>query len=125
MSADVKWLRDEVSALYLRNRQQGHAAWANRDYDFVCPSMQTYPFQWLWDSCFHTVVLSHIDLARAKGELECLLANQQPDGFIGHVTFWQRENFESVIAGYDIAWRTRYVTDCIQPPLLAEAVEAC
>jgi hypothetical protein len=124
VSSDLKWLRDEVPAMYRRNRQQGHAAWAGRDYDFVCPSMETYPFQWLWDSCFHAIVLSHFDVERAKSELECLIANQQPDGFVGHVTFWQREKFESVIAGYDIAWRTKHVTDCIQPPLLAEALEA-
>ncbi|MBK7860120.1 MAG: hypothetical protein IPJ65_16200 [Archangiaceae bacterium] len=124
MQSDLKWLRDEVVGMYRRNRQQGHAPWANLDYDFVCPSMETYPFQWLWDSCFHAVVLSHFDVKRACGEMECLLQNQQPDGFLGHVTFWQREKFENVIANYDIAWRNQYVTDCIQPPLLAEAVEA-
>jgi len=41
-------MRDDVRALYDRNRQRGHAAWCGYDYDFVCPSMGTYPFQWFW-----------------------------------------------------------------------------
>lgn len=120
----LEWLREQVSPLYARNRQRGHASWAQRDYDFVCPSMGTYPFQWFWDSCFHAVVLSHLDIERAKSELRCLTANQQPDGFIGHVTFWQREKFEALLATYGIAYRTPYLSDCIQPPVLAEALEA-
>src|SRR3954471_18469180 len=101
MNSDLQWLRDEVGSMYRRNRQQGFAPWASKTYDFVCPSMETYPFQWLWDSAFHNAVLSHLDIARARGELDCLFQNQQADGFIGHVTFWQREKFQSVIAGYD------------------------
>ena len=59
-------MRESVRALYDRNRQRGHAAWCGYDYDFVCPSMGTYPFQWFWDSCFHTVALSHFDRERAR-----------------------------------------------------------
>jgi glycogen debranching enzyme len=117
-------MREAVSGLYDRNRQRGHAAWCDRDYDFVCPSMTTYPFQWFWDSCFHAVVLSHLDPVRAEGELTCLLANQQPDGLVPHVTFWQREAFEERLADYSIAYRTPYFSDCMQPPLLAEAIAA-
>ncbi len=117
-------MRRSVSELYERNRQRGHAAWCDREYDFVCPSHVTYPFQWFWDSCFHAIVLSHLDVARAESEIEGLLANQQPDGFIGHVTFWQREAFLDELATYAIAYRTPYLSDCIQPPLLAEAVAA-
>src|SRR5512141_2298415 len=123
-SQRLRALTDEVRALYDRNRQRGHAPWCGLDYDFVCPSMGTYPFQWFWDSCFHAVALSHIDLERAKSEVRCLLAIQQPDGFIGHVIFWQRERFEEMLSTYSIAYRTPYLSDCIQPPLLAEAVDA-
>lgn len=122
--SDLEWVRREVSGMYTRNRQQGHAPWAGKDYDFVCPSAETYPFQWLWDSCFHAVVLSHLDNARAQSELRSLLANQLPDGFVGHVTFWQRERYEEMIKTYGIAFRTPYMSDCVQPPLVAEALEA-
>ena len=117
-------MRESVRALYDRNRQRGHAAWCGYDYDFVCPSMGTYPFQWFWDSCFHTVALSHVDPERAKSEVRSLLKNQQPDGFVAHVTFWQREAFEEMLKTYSIAYRTPYLSDCIQPPVLAEAVQA-
>ena len=117
-------MRDSVRALYDRNRQRGHAAWCGYDYDFVCPSMGTYPFQWFWDSCFHTVALAHFDAERARSEVRSLLKNAQPDGFVAHVTFWQREAFEEMLKTYSIAYRTPYLSDCIQPPVLAEAVQA-
>jgi hypothetical protein len=117
-------LQDDVVALYERNRQRGRAAWCGLDYDFVCPSASTYPFQWFWDSCFHAVVLAHIDVERARGELVSLLANQQQDGFVAHVTFWQRERYEKLLSTYDIAYRTPHLSDCMQPPLLAEAIAA-
>ena len=117
-------MTDAVRDLYDRNRQRGLAPWCGLDYDFVCPSIGTYPFQWFWDSCFHAVVLSHIDPARAQIEIRSLLANAQPDGFIAHVTFWQREKFEDLLSTYAIAYRTPYLSDCMQPPVLAEAVAA-
>jgi hypothetical protein len=117
-------MRDAIAALYQRNRQQGFASWCGREYDFVCPSTGTYPFQWFWDSCFHAVVLSHFDLDRAKSEVTSLLANQADDGFVAHVTFWQRERYEALLSTYSIAYRTPYLSDCMQPPVLAEAVQA-
>ena len=117
-------MKEAVSALYARNRQQGRAPWCGHEYDFVCPSAGTYPFQWFWDSCFHTVALSHIDPQRARWEMRSLLRNAQPDGFIAHVTFWQREAYEEMLKTYSIAYRTPYLSDCIQPPVLAEAVAA-
>ena len=117
-------MKEAVRALYARNRQQGRASWCGHDYDFVCPSTGTYPFQWFWDSSFHTVVLSHLDIGRARSEVLSLLKNAQPDGFVAHVTFWQREAYEEMLKTYSIAYRTPYLSDCIQPPVLAEAVAA-
>lgn len=117
-------MRRAVADLYQRNRQRGLAPWCGLEYDFVCPSSETYPFQWFWDSCFHAVALSHLDVSRARGELRSLLANQQPDGFVAHVTFWQREKYEALLSTYSIAYRTPYLSDCIQPPVLAEATAA-
>jgi hypothetical protein len=124
MSARYEAMREAVRALYERNRQRGIAAWCGLEYDFVCPSTGTYPFQWFWDSCFHTVALAHFDRGRARSEIRSLLANAQPDGFVAHVTFWQRERYEEMLATYAIAYRTPYLSDCIQPPVLAEAVAA-
>jgi Mannosylglycerate hydrolase MGH1-like glycoside hydrolase domain len=124
MSERYERMRDAVHALYDRNRQQGVAPWCGLAYDFVCPSTGTYPFQWFWDSCFHTIALAHFDMSRARSEIRSLLANAQPDGFVAHVTFWQRERYEDLLSTYAIAYRTPYLSDCIQPPVLAEAVAA-
>jgi Mannosylglycerate hydrolase MGH1-like glycoside hydrolase domain len=115
-------LTEAVAAIYQENRQVGVAPWCKQAYDFVCPSLGTYPFQWFWDSCFHATVLRHLDVGRAETELVSLLKNQDADGFIGHVTLWQRERYAHLLANYNIAYRTPYVSDCIQPPVLAEAV---
>lgn len=123
-SQDVAWLRAEVRRVHQRNRQVGHADWCGFDFDFTCPSMGTYPFQWFWDSCFHAIALSHLDIAKAESELFSLLRNQHSDGFISHVTFWQRDLYEELVGTYDIAFRNRYLSDEMQPPLLAEAVHA-
>jgi hypothetical protein len=123
-SADTKWLMDEVNAILERNRQRGTANWCGYDYDFTCPSFVTYPFQWFWDSCFHAISASYVDIQKGELEIKSLLRNQHPDGFISHVTFWQRDAFEEMVSTYAIAFRSRYLSDEMQPPLLAEAVAA-
>lgn len=123
-SPHEEWLREQVLELAERNRQVGHAAWCGKDYDFLCPSEGTYPFQWFWDSCFHAIAVSHVDPRQAEAEIRSLLANQHDDGFVSHVTFWQRERYEAEIANYAIALRNPYLTDEMQPPVLAEAVDA-
>jgi hypothetical protein len=121
---DLGWLKAQVIRIYEVNHQIGYASWCDDSFNFTCPSSATYPFQWFWDSCFHAIVLSHIDIAKAEAELFSLVANQHPDGFISHVTFWQRDSHEEMISTYDIAYRSKYLSDEIQPPLLAEAVLA-
>ena len=121
---DLQWLKTVVTNIHIKNRQRGHATWSGHDFDFTCPSSVTYPFQWFWDSCFHAIALSHIDLAKAEAEIKSLLKNQHDDGFVSHVTFWQRDSFEEMVSTYAIAFRSKYLSDEMQPPLLAEAVQA-
>ena len=110
-------MRESVRALYDRNRQRGHAAWCGYDYDFVCPSMGTYPFQWFWDSCFHTVALS-LDPERAAGGRSWTSSPAavatSPSGSAG-----LRGDAEDIFVP-----TAPYLSDCIQPPVLAEAVQA-
>jgi glycogen debranching enzyme len=117
-------LRSAVRDLYRSNRRQGHADWCQRDYDYVCPSPDTYPFQWFWDSCFHAIVLSRLDPDRAVTELRTLLANQHPDGFVSHMTLWQSDPRDAARARLQVNWRTAWLSDAMQPPLLAEALAA-
>lgn len=121
---DVQWLKDEAMKALITNRQTGTAEWCGYEYDFSCPSNVTYPFQWFWDSCFHVVALSHLDPEMAKREIRSLLANQHEDGFISHITFWQREKYEAEVDTYAVAFRNYRLTDEMQPPLLTQAISA-
>ncbi len=122
-TSDRTRLRDAARGVLDGNRHRGASRWENRAYDFVCPSNVTYPFQWLWDSCFHAIVLTHFDVTLAEQELVCLLQAAQPDGFIPHMILWEREKYLAQIATYNIALLNDYLTAITQPPFLAQAVE--
>jgi hypothetical protein len=91
-----------------------------RPYGFTAPSPGHYDWQWYWDSCFHAIIWRRLNPARARLELETLLASSQ-EGFIGHTNFLGRPlNLERAMR-YNIATRHASTTSTIQPPLLAWA----
>jgi len=90
-------------------------------YAYTCPSPGRYPWQWYWDSCFAAIVWRRFEPARARAELESLLAAQREDGFIGHTIFWDRPVSLSRLLFYNVASRRSPQTGTIQPPLLAWA----
>ncbi|HET6997183.1 MAG TPA: hypothetical protein VFI03_01210 [Solirubrobacterales bacterium] len=90
-------------------------------YAYTRPSPGRYPWQWYWDSCFAAIVWRRFEPARARAELESLLAAQRPDGFIGHTIFWDRPVSLPRLAFYNVASRSAFQTETIQPPLLAWA----
>jgi hypothetical protein len=90
-------------------------------YAYTAPSPGRYPWQWYWDSCFAAIVWRRFDRARARAELESLLAAQRPDGFIGHTVFWHRPVSLTRLPFYNVPSRAASQTGTIQPPLLAWA----
>jgi hypothetical protein len=88
---------------------------------YTRPSPGRYPWQWFWDSCFAAIAWRRFDPARARRELETLLAAQRPDGFIGHTIFWERPVSLGRLTFYNVASRRSAQTETIQPPLLAWA----
>jgi hypothetical protein len=88
---------------------------------YTRPSPSRYPWQWYWDSCFAAIVWRRFDPKRARAELETLLAAQRDDGFIGHTIFWDRPVALSRLPFYNVARRSSFQTETIQPPLLAWA----
>jgi mannosylglycerate hydrolase MGH1-like protein len=90
-------------------------------YAYTQPSPTRYPWQWYWDSCFAAIVWRRFDPARARAELESLLAAQRPDGFVGHTIFWDRPLSLPRLLFYNVASRSSFQTATIQPPLLAWA----
>ena len=90
-------------------------------YAYTRPSPARYPWQWYWDSCFAAIAWRRYDPARSRAELETLLRAMRPDGFIGHVVFWDRQITRRRRLYYNVASRAAAMTETIQPPLLAWA----
>ncbi len=106
------------------NRRRGRSHIPAASYDYTCPSTHSYPFQFNWDSCFHAIALTHVDVPRAQAELSSLLCAQQASGFIPHMVLWPEalrsksaDDFTIVLA--ENGWHT--VTT--NPPVLPLAAE--
>ena len=102
------------------------ASWAEGErrgvrYAYTRPSPARYRWQWYWDSCFAAIVWRRFDPERPRAELETLLRACRPDGFVGHVVFWERPVSFRRRLYYNVASRSAAMTGTIQPPLLAWA----
>ncbi|HMI80239.1 MAG TPA: hypothetical protein VK480_00470 [Solirubrobacterales bacterium] len=91
------------------------------EFSYTAPSPHRYPWQWYWDSCFAAIVWRRFEPARARAELESLLAAQRPDGFVGHTIFWRSHVSLLRLLFYNVTSRRAFQTETIQPPLLAWA----
>ena len=121
---DIEELRSRALDEMLRNVRTGVDPYYRQRYTYVMPSTGRYEWQWFWDSCFHVIALSTLDVDLAKREFTTLLIPQQEDGFIGHMTYWGSWGaFASAIAGQSRPgeWRRRH-SGIIQPPVLAHAL---
>jgi glycogen debranching enzyme len=123
MPPDTRKIAAAARRVLSDNRQSGTSGWDGKRYDFVCPSGTTYPFQWLWDSAFHAIALSRVDVALAQQELRCLLQGAQPDGFMPHMLLWEKSAHEAALREYSITLLHPYFTSITQPPVLARAIE--
>src|SRR5438270_62033 len=119
---DVSAVAAEARRVLTANRQTGTSAWRDQPYSFVCPSPESYPFQWLWDSAFHAIALLAVDAELAKQELTCLLQAAQPDGFIPHMLLWDRQQHAAALRDYSIVLADPFYTATVQPPVLARAI---
>jgi Mannosylglycerate hydrolase MGH1-like glycoside hydrolase domain len=88
---------------------------------YTRPSPGRYPWQWYWDSCYAAICWRRFEPARARTELETLLAAQREDGFIGHTIFWDGPVSLGRYPFYNVTSRRAFQTETIQPPLLAWA----
>jgi hypothetical protein len=115
---------DAISALcrqVLTNNWHEGVRFDGVEFGYTAPSPVHYPWQWYWDSCFAAIAWRHFDPARARRELESLLAAATPEGFIGHTIFWNRPLRGVRRFTYNVTSPTATMTSSIQPPLLAWA----
>ena len=80
-------------------------------------SPKIYPYQWLWDSCFHAIALSHFDPVAAQQELRSLFAMQYEDGMVPHMIFWKK----MITRPYFVIWENKRRSVITQPPMIAYA----
>jgi mannosylglycerate hydrolase MGH1-like protein len=102
------------------------ASWAEGEragvpFAYTRPSPSRYPWQWYWDSCFAAIAWRNLEPERARRELETLVQAMRPDGFVGHVIFWDRPLSRRRRLYYNVDSRRSEMTGTIQPPLLAWA----
>ena len=84
---------------------------------YCVPNATTYPWQWLWDSCFHAVCWAHLGRPdRAVSELTAALAHQAPDGFVPHMTYWDGDRRHAEF------WGRIGTSGLTQPPMYGHAV---
>jgi glycogen debranching enzyme len=125
-AADIAALREGAAQILFANEKRGRDPATKTDYAYICPSrLSGYPWQWFWDSCFHAIVLCHIDVKLAERELRTLWSAQQPDGFIPHIIRWGARLllYPPVYLHSKLSWRP-HTSAFIQPPVLAQAALA-
>lgn len=88
-------------------------------FQYTIPSPDTYPYQWLWDSCFHAIILSHFNPADAKAEILSLLSKQLQNGMIPHMIYWKNHKKVSFPR---IEWGKEDISTITQPPMIAYAI---
>ena len=121
---DIEELRSRALDQLLQNVRTGFDPYYRQHFTYVMPSIGRYEWQWFWDSCFHAIALSTLDVELAKRELATLLIPQRDNGFVGHITYWGRWGaFFSSFAGQSSfgEWRRRN-SGMIQPPVLAQSL---
>lgn len=106
-------LKKQFFDLMLKNRRM------SGEHQYTVPSPQTYPYQWLWDSCFHAIILSYCSLEDAKKELLSLLSHQYTNGFIPHMIYWDKAKLSDFPV---VEWGKEDTSTITQPPMLAYSV---
>jgi hypothetical protein len=83
---------------------------------FTMPNRSKYPWQWLWDSCFHAIAWSALGDARCRTELESVFSLQLPNGFMPHMGY-QTDPEQSLAL-----WHSAGRSDITQPPMYGHAL---
>ena len=81
------------------------------------PNADVYPWQWLWDSCFHALIWAELgEPERAVTELRSALADQDELGFVPHIRY---AGGPSPHAEF---WGRPATSSITQPPMYGHAV---
>lgn len=118
-------VRTLTEAVYKSNFRSGIDTHSGVSYRYLSQSAKGPAWQYMVDSCCHSIMMAHIHPDHALSEFRTLIASQDERGFIGHIAFWGGGQFPGDIkyrirsANY---WRQRH-TALMSPPLLAQTLE--
>ncbi len=117
-------LIEKAKEIFTLNTITGYSKWRDTEYKFIAPANKEYTYQWLWDTGFHAIVLSHFDTEWAKSEIKNFLHAQWENGFLPHIVFWGKKktlpHWAYIESALSIRPRTTSIT---QPPVFPISVE--
>jgi glycogen debranching enzyme len=129
----VKILSDQEMEQAVRNLLYENMKSGVKDgyqYHYTKPSPSTYPFQFFWDTCFHVFTLTALgEHDMAKKHIRSLFSLQKPNGFVGHILYWDRTFPGRITDLFQLrpkSWfdlNKPHMSALVQPPLAAQAVE--
>lgn len=105
---------DDPNGLRKRSYQLLDDHWLPEGY--TMPNRATYPWQWLWDSCFHAIVWADLGDERALTELTQLFRFQTPRGFVPHM------NYHPDPGAAEEFWGRTGASTITQPPMYGHAL---
>lgn len=83
---------------------------------YTVPNPVVYPWQWLWDSCFHAVCWAELGDDRGLIEISTALSTQAADGFVPHMNYGRDPG-----AAADL-WGREGASSITQPPMYGHAL---
>ena len=84
---------------------------------YTVPNASVYPFQWLWDSCFHAITWAELgEPERARSELAHLFRTQNSEGFVPHIDYEYSPNHHGDF------WKREGHSSITQPPMFGHAI---
>lgn len=123
-------IRNRVNALLDENMVKGYSKTAGRHFYYTKPSPESYPFQFFWDTCFHTFILTALwRTDMAKKHVQSLFSLQEDDGFVGHMIYWNNTLPKRITDIFQsrpsLKWKLfkTHMSALLQPPLIAQAVQ--
>lgn len=100
---------------------------ANDRGNYTVPAGDLYPHQWLWDSCFISIGLRHLDIDRAMAELQSLVQGRWANGMMPNIIFSDDPKHRREHNLWQ-SWLNPHAPNGIitsgltQPPMLAESI---
>jgi|JI6StandDraft_1071083.scaffolds.fasta_scaffold15738_5 hypothetical protein len=92
------------------------------NYHFYRPGLVKYgPDQWLWDSCFHMIAWSRINVTNSVLDLRTMLQMQKPTGEVPEMIMWGHQGKKDKILN-KLLQSDPKTTDISQMPMLAFAL---